>query len=358
MSRWFVKSRVRGTIAALAGASALAVVTAACSGTASGQAAAAGGSAASAVSASAAARHIKQTPTHKAVADPGFSYFNGRYYLYGTGENFPVVSSKTWSGAYGGGHTTLAPGKAPKDLGTCGQFGNAEWAPQVFRTKNGTLYVMYYSSCAKTKDKKTRSCLGVATSSSPSGGFTPVAGPICAPPAAGSGAEAIDPSPYQVSGRRYMLFKTSIGNKSGWKIWAVRMNATGTHRAKGARARVILPATAIAEAPFAVNHGGKVWLFVARHWFNSCQYSTDVYEASSITGPFNRKVTNLLGRANTGLCGPGGASVVQGANGNWYIAYAAYKYNDPRTRAKKHEKDPRMAYVARLTWPGGTPKVS
>lgn len=342
---------VNRRLAALAGAGALAVVTAACSGTASGQSA--GGGAADRVSAaSAATAAAVRHATNQKIADPGISYFNGKYYIYGTGGGFPVSTSTAWNGSYSTPEPTLAPGAAPRDVGSCGQFGSAEWAPQVFRTDNGRLYVMYYSACAK--GKKNRSCLGIATSSSPSGGFAPVAGPICAPKAAGAGAEAIDPSPYQISGRRYMLFKTSLGNKSRWTIWAVRMNATGTRRAKHAKARAILRASAIMEAPFAVNHGGKVWLFVARHGFKSCRYSTDVYEASSITGHYTRKVRGLLSQANTGLCGPGGASVVKAAKGNWYIAYHAYLYNDPATR----KNDPRMGYVAPLTWPGGTPKVS
>lgn len=282
-----------------------------------------------------------QTALHRNLADPGIGYFGGRFYIYGTGENFPVSSAPAWNGPYG--KTTRSLASPPNQLGTCGQFGHAEWAPQVFRANPASGYVMYYSACHNS-----RPCLGVAVSRSPANGFKPVAGPICAPAAAGNGAEAIDPAPYQASGHRYMLFKTSVANASRWTIWAVRMNAAGTHRAGTPRA--LIHAGSIMEAPFAVNHGGKVWLFVARGEFNTCNYSTDVYVADSLTRRYSR-VGSLLNRANTGgLCGPGGASVVLAGHA-YYIAYHAWLHGTPASGT-------RTTYVAKLGWHrNGTPYV-
>jgi hypothetical protein len=95
------------------------------------------------------------------------------------------------------------------------------------------------------------------------------------------------------------------------------------------------------EAPFAVNHGGKVWLFVARDWFNSCAYRTDVYTASSIRGTFTR-AGSLLSQASTGLCGPGGASLTWSGT-SYYIAYHAWAKGTQSSGT-------RATYVARIGW--------
>lgn len=291
----------------------------------------------------AAAKPSSQRSTGRAVADPGFSHFGNTFYIYGTGGGFPVTTSAKWNGPYSATRSTL--GKGPSQPGTCGNFGSAHWAPQVFRYQK--LYVMYYTACHHETSGADRNCVDVATSSSPLGPFNTVNGPFCAPAAAGKGAEAIDPSPYQRNGHRYLLFKSSLGNASAWKIWAVPMNASGTKRA--GKAKVIEAPSARMEAPFAVNHGKYVWLFVARGGFSSaCDYSTDVFRASTIHGPWTR-VGALLTSKNTGLCGPGGASLTS-ANGQTYIAYHAWT-------STAHTQ--RVAYVAKIAWTGknGAPRV-
>jgi hypothetical protein len=275
-----------------------------------------------------------QTSARVNLADPGFTEFGGTFYIYGTGEKFPVATSAKWNGPYKGKGTVLAA--EPAWLGSCPTFGNAEWAPQVFKSQN--TYVMYYTACDGSA-RPLANCVGIATSSSPGSGFRPTGKPVCAPSSQEAGSEAIDPSPYQVAGRRYMLFKTSYKNAKAWTIWAVPMNSSGT-AADGAPRALIQPRS-ITEAPFAVNHGGKVWLFVARNSFSSCAYSTDVYVASSLTSSYKR-VGSLLSQASTGLCGPGGASLTWTGN-TYYIAYHAWENGTPKSNT-------RTTYVAELGW--------
>ena len=280
-----------------------------------------------------------QHNTGRYLADPGIAYLKGAFRIYGTGGGFPVSSSKAWNGPYSTPHRTLSA--APRGVTTCGKFGTAEWAPQVFAV--GKTYVMYFSSC--TKSSPNRPCLGVATSASPTSNFRPVSGPWCAPASAGRGAEAIDPSQYSAGGHRYLLFKTSVGNRSGWTIWAWPMNAAGTKRAGAVR--VVHRFPAIAEAPFAVNHGGKVWLFVSRDWFNTCSYHTDVYKAGSLFAGYTR-VGSLITQKSSGVCGPGGLSIVT-VGSNYYAAYHGWAEATPSSGKRK-------AFVARLGWHrSGTP---
>jgi hypothetical protein len=288
----------------------------------------------SAIQAPAAKAPSTQTPARVNLADPGFSEFNGEFYIYGTGEKFPVATSVKWNGPYTGNGTVLAA--QPAWLGSCPTFGNAEWAPHVFRSQN--TYVMYYTAC-DGRVRPLANCVGIATSSSPASGFRPVGKPVCAPSSQEAGSEAIDPSPYQVAGHRYMLFKTSYKNAKAWTIWAVPMNPAGT--AVDGTPRALIRPGSITEAPFALNHGGKAWLFVARNSFSSCAYSTDVYVANSLTGSYTR-VGSLLSQATTGLCGPGGASLTWTGN-TYYIAYHAWENGTP-------ESNTRTTYVAELGW--------
>ena len=276
------------------------------------------------------------------LADPGLSEFNGKFYIYGTGEKFPVATAANWNGPYKREGAVLAA--QPTWLGSCPTFGNAEWAPQVFRSKN--TYVMYYTAC-DGRVRPLANCVGIATSSSPVSGFRPVGKPVCAPSSQEKGSEAIDPSPYQVAGHRSMLFKTSYKNATAWTIWAVPMNSAGT--AVAGTPRALIRPGSIMEAPFALNHGGKVWLFVARNSFSSCAYSTDVYVANALTGTYKR-VGRLLSQATTGLCGPGGASLTW-TGSKYYIAYHAWKNGTPKSTT-------RITYVAELGWrANGNPYV-
>jgi hypothetical protein len=66
-----------------------------------------------------------------------------------------------------------------------------------------------------------------------------------------------------------------------------------------------------------------------------------VYVASSLTGSYKR-VGSLLSHANTGLCGPGGASLTW-TGSTYYIAYHAWENGTPKSSI-------RSTYVAQLGW--------
>jgi hypothetical protein len=50
-----------------------------------------------AVQATAAKAPSTQTSARVNLADPGFTVFNGTFYIYGTGEKFPVATSAKWT---------------------------------------------------------------------------------------------------------------------------------------------------------------------------------------------------------------------------------------------------------------------
>lgn len=313
-------------------------------------------------SASAAPR--SQANTGVNMADPGYlktpGYRSGGgsastyYVLYGTGDSggFPV---RYRSGSYKGTYVApksryaLPAANLPGWVGSEPKFGQRLWAPTVvvnYLPDDRFYYVMYFSAWHKNR---LQSCIGTAVSSSPFGPFTAKGGPFC-PPAGASVSgdsrkpEAIDPTAYRdSSGRNYLLYKTSVANEKNWTVWALRMDANGVYKEKGATVKKVKSFGAKAENPAIVRRGSTLWMFVSEDNFSTCNYRTAAYKATSLAGPWRKVNGSLITQGTTGLCGPGGASVI--TDGSAYrVAYHAWK--DP----KNPGKGARRTYVATLGW--------
>lgn len=276
------------------------------------------------------------TPGHaKAVtagdfADPGFAKFGSFYYIYKTGEGFGVKTSVSPSKGYEPKDSDQVVSSMPKRpkwvVKPKSEIAPKLWAPHVFATMRGgkPLYVMYFTGLS---ERRGVNCVGVATSRSPDRDFKArKRATVCA---AKEKYEAIDPSAYLAKdGKRYLLYKVNYRNESGFDIRAIQMDsATGTARVKGVPSRSKIAPGARMEAPSAISHGGKVWIFTSRGNYADCSYSTDVWSAPTLwTGKFTR-VKSIMSRGSTGLCGPGGATVLEdGAKTR--IAFHAYVDRD------------------------------
>lgn len=269
---------------------------------------------------------VAATPGHaKAVtsgdfADPGFAKFGSYYYLYKTGPQFGVRTSASPASGYGPAAASM-PGKPAWVAGS-----PKMWAPDVFASSSGgrPLFVMYFTA---VKAGTSTHCIGVATSRTPDRNFVGQSKPLLC--AATKGWETIDPSAYQAAdGKRYLLYKLDYRNeenpnrKVNFEIRAVEMNPTGTGRTTTATRRKI-GAHLRMEAPSAISHGGKVWLFTSRGNYADCSYSTEVWVADTLWNGHFTRVRTLMNRKSTGLCGPGGATVLKdGATTR--IAFHAY----------------------------------
>jgi hypothetical protein len=87
------------------------------------------------------------------------------------------------------------------------------WAPDVVQRVDGS-YAMYFSARHRESDAQ---CVGVATSSSPAGPFSPVDSDSLVCPVEQGGA--IDPATFtEADGERYLLWKTD-GNCCGLDTW-------------------------------------------------------------------------------------------------------------------------------------------
>lgn len=277
-------------------------------------------------------------------ADPGFAKFGSFYYIYKTGPTFGVRTSVQPESSYGPAAASM-PARPAWVAKTA-----LLWAPDVFASSSGgkPLYVMYFTA---VKAGWGTHCVGVATSRTPDRGFKAKSKPLLC--AKTKGWETIDPSAYRAAdGKRYLLYKLNKGNTTGFDIRVAQMDsATGTKRTAAKTRSKIKPGSRM-EAPSVISHGGRVWLFTSRRNWADCSYATDVWSAPTLwNGSFTR-VRTIMTRKSTGLCGPGGATVLQDGS-TTRIAFHAWvdKNKDGvKDTSAAHPKGVRRAWVGVLGW--------
>lgn len=301
--------------------------------------------------------HAAGTPSHVSQVisanfpDPGFAKFGSTYYLYSTGDGFPVATSATPQGKYARKGLTSPTGDYPSWNGTAPQFGRHHWAPHVFQvTKDGKpLYVMYFTAWNKESGWN-NDCIGVATSTSPTTGFKYAGTRVCT----AKGYEAIDPTMYLAqNGKRYLVYKKGkYGANPFFSIVSVPVDAaTGTKVIAGERKRLAATTSSeTMEAPTFIAHGGKMWMFVSRGSFAGSNYRTEAWSAPTFQDPggfhFVKRMTmnNSKGQA---FISPGGAEVLQDGATTRIAFHATLKGTSTR-----------QAYVGVLKWDSsGNPYV-
>ena len=216
------------------------------------------------------------------------------------------------------------------------------WAPEVTAGPDG--FLMYMTARSTDPDLQ---CIGVATSTTPTGPFRPVGGePLICPADEGG---AIDAASYVEDGKRYLLWKND-GNCCGKDTWLhlQPLSADGLKLA-GPPVRLIKQDQPwegnLVEAPTLVRHGSSYVLFYSANDYGGESYTTGYATASKLEGPYEKAAEPLLTSDATGVTGPGGQDVVTDAAGKAHIVFHGW---DPAVIY-------RGMYVADLTWNGDTP---
>jgi beta-xylosidase len=257
--------------------------------------------------------------------DPSVLKVGATYYAYSTntgGSLLPVLTSTdlvTWTRRGDGlaqpasWGASLGPDRADHEL----------WAPAVFSWQG--RYIAFYALRQHVTPRRT--CIAVATSSSPLGPFVdrttrPV---VCDSDPLGS----IDPQPY-VDPRTHLPYLTwkSEGQRgvTPTRLWAQRLDAAGTGLLPGAPRRMLLQ-TAMAweqpiiENPSMIRYGGQWWLFYSANGWESPRYAVGYARCDSPVGPCRRASTGPLLKSTTTRLGPGGASAFFDASGRLRLAY-------------------------------------
>ncbi|GAB7340566.1 hypothetical protein MBLNU457_6980t1 [Dothideomycetes sp. NU457] len=212
-----------------------------------------------------------------------------------------------------------------------GNQGAAVWAPDVIQNAAGQ-YVMTYSAASNSDSSK--HCIGLATSSSPSGPYTPQANSIACPLSQGG---AIDSSFFKdTDGTIYMVYKidgNSIGHGGSCNNGVspqvptpimLQQLASDAMTPVGSPVQILdrsaLDGPLIEAPALTKTSAGKYVLFFSSNCFASSQYDISyAFAESSITGPYTKRGPMMITGTN-GLYSPGAADVA--ADGTHMVFHA------------------------------------
>lgn len=257
--------------------------------------------------------------------DPDVLAVGNEYYAYSTNSMYgdslvrlPMFRATALSGRWDGvGEGMPEPAGWVADAG---HGGPNVWAPEVTAGRDGD-YLLYYTARHAAHQVQ---CLGVATSSSPTGPFRPV-GPdaLIAHPDEG---DAIDAESFtDADGTRYLIYKSGRTRST---MWLQRMSPDGL-ALDGDRVEILRsdrPEEAnIVEAPTMVRRNGSYVLFYSANTFNSGKYFVNYAIAPAIGGPYTKQPGALLTSAtlNGAYRNPGHEDVVVGPDGDYLIFHAS-----------------------------------
>ncbi|KAK8006269.1 hypothetical protein PG991_012566 [Apiospora marii] len=243
----------------------------------------------------------------------------GLWFAYGTSagdQNVPVVVSNdvlSWS----------SPQEAMPDVGGWVDMSVPApriWAPDVVRNDN-LDYVMYYTA----PQKGGRHCIGVATSRSPTGPFSPQDAPLACNDAGGG---LIDAAGYDDGTNRWVVWKvdgSALGGATNCigggtsdeyistAIQIQRMERDAVRPAGGPKTIFDNNGAGddgIVEAPSLARAGDGFVLFYSSNCYASDNYDIKYAWSSTVDGDYERKGTLLTtAMTDNGIYGPGGLDI-------------------------------------------------
>ncbi|GAA3544537.1 family 43 glycosylhydrolase [Kribbella ginsengisoli] len=236
--------------------------------------------------------------------DPDVFEKNGTWYAYSTNNgrgHAPVASAPSANGPW-----TIRGDAMPGGPSSSWAQAGRTWAPDVYPNPDGS-FTLTYTAWHKASG---RQCIGVATSGSALGPFTPVGNqPLICPLDKGG---AIDANTFVANdGTRYLTWKND-GNAIGQPstLWLTRTTNNGTALTGGNTA--MLTSSGVIEAPDLVQRGSQFVLFYSGGGYNDCNYLTSYATSPSLNGPWTTAFRPLMTTASfdNHVCGPGGADFV------------------------------------------------
>lgn len=243
--------------------------------------------------------------------DPSVATDGGTYYAYATasaGLDYQTATAPSPSGPWTWTGTDAMPNPPAWSDG-------GYWAPDVSRRADG-LWLMYFTAHDPSLGHE---CVGVATSSSPLGPFEAQgSGPLVCPDDLGG---AIDASAFTDSdGSHWMLWKNdgnSIGQPPNLYVQPMSSDQTTT---TGAAVKLLTndrpDESGVIEAPYLVHRGGHYVLFYSAGGYGGAGYEENYATSTSVEGTYTKAAGTWLTTADTGVTGPGGASVLHTRGGD------------------------------------------
>ncbi|KAL1584450.1 hypothetical protein WHR41_06385 [Cladosporium halotolerans] len=290
--------------------------------------------------------------------DPAIIGVNNRWYAFATrtmGGNVHIqvaesADFESWSMVQNGDGSQKDA--LPNLPGWVDEGNSNTWAPDVHALDDGT-FVMYYS--ATTRQNAALHCVGVATSNTITGPYTPAGDEALICPLDQGGA--IDASVFNNNGQRWITWKVdgnAIGNGGicGNTVEPIKPTPLRLQRLSASGTSLVGSATTILdnngasdqgliEAPALLNHAGTWFLFFSANCYTTEQYNVAYATASSVTGPYTRAGRPLFQTGDMGLVAPGGGDAAQ--DGRHFAFHAREGTNGDRAM-----------YTALLNFDGNT----
>ena len=244
------------------------------------------------------------------------------------------------------------------------------WAPDL--AKVGGRWLMFYAVRVPGLGPEGR-CIAVAAAPTPDATFTPLGGRPLVCPANADTPRAedrvrgrardlpregvIDPSLFRSSrGKLFLLYRTQ-GTPS--TIRMVRLAGGGTDVPDHQKSRELVRSPGIVENPTLVQRDGRFVMLTSEGWFGHCRYRTLWQRSRSVWDWRESRARVLVDRASTGICGPGGADVLQDGRVSrlyfhgWVCGEGSTSPCPAGFAKKEGESTPgqrRALYGARLRW--------
>jgi beta-xylosidase len=264
------------------------------------------------------------------------------YYLYATGDFFPIARSDDlvhWTPA--GSALTRRPVWVPQT----GQWN--PWAPSVIErdgpcpcTDSASCWIMFYTGLNETLDPDVN-CIGVAVATTSAGPFHDTGILDTQPPSTDSsgrpigcgdnaGHSNIDPAPFvdPVTGKGYLYLSTGRDASHEWRrtVSVIALSDDLLHAA-GDRQPLFTMTEPwerdVVEGPWMVRHGDGYYLLYSGAGFLDASYAMGYALAPSPTGPFVKPAGNPILSSTSEVIGPGGGSAVVGPHGGDWLIYHA-----------------------------------
>ena len=232
------------------------------------------------------------------IGDPTVIYYNGKYYLYPTGDNhsYDVYISNDlvhWK-------------KGPKVFHTKER---GVWAPDVFFNKEDSIFYLYYTVNGR---------IGAGSSDQPDGVFKDRGELV---------RKGIDAHLFRDDDGSYFLYYARYPD---FAIFVQPMESP--LRKKGPAVELIFPTEAwekkdvpVTEAPWMIKHKGVYYLLYSGGGADSEDYAIGYATAASPIGPFTKYSGNPIVHKGGGIFGPGHLSVISDQAGKLWMVYHQQK---------------------------------
>lgn len=232
------------------------------------------------------------------IGDPTVIYYDGKYYLYPTGDNrsYDVYIS-----------SDLVKWKTGPKV-----FESAErgvWAPDVFYNPGDDKFYLYYTVSRR---------VGVAVSDRPDGKFKDIGTLV---------SDAIDAHMFLDDNGIYYLYYVEY---PAFRIYVQPMKTP--LKKSGKPVQVISPTepwehnhVPITEAPWMIKHDGIYYLLYSGGGADTRHYAIGYATAKTPAGPFVKYPGNPVVKEVNGIFGPGHASVIKDRAGTLWMVYHQQK---------------------------------